>query len=343
MTSHDRTEADAPEITTTTLKSVAEALGVSKTTVSRALSGNGRVGDGTRQRILDHLSENHLRLNTLSADAVPARPDTIAVVLPSAPDSSLYGSLLDCLFGICDAAAIEGFDVLTLALSDTSADTLRRRLSPDCMDGIIFIGDLDDADSVQLLRELELPFTVIGSSLSGVAQTSLDIHSACRELTRILLSSNDRVALLGDDRGGTISKARQSGFQQAFSDLQRTDAWDCSFLGLHSRESLSLALGRLLALDVDCIIAENELLCAALLELLRERSYRVPDDIRIACFSESPLLAANDPPITCISFNHRSLGINAANMLFGLLGRTELRAEPLVRHEILLRRSTASL
>ena len=42
-----------------TISDVAQALGISKTTVSRAISGKGRIGEQTRQRVLDYIKENH--------------------------------------------------------------------------------------------------------------------------------------------------------------------------------------------------------------------------------------------------------------------------------------------
>ena len=49
-----------------TIGDVADALGISKTTVSRAISGKGRIGEATRQRVLDYIRENNYKPNPMA-------------------------------------------------------------------------------------------------------------------------------------------------------------------------------------------------------------------------------------------------------------------------------------
>ena len=49
---------------------IAAALGVSKTTVSRAISGNGRVGEATRQRVQDYVKEHNYTPSVMAGDAL---------------------------------------------------------------------------------------------------------------------------------------------------------------------------------------------------------------------------------------------------------------------------------
>lgn len=49
-----------------TISDVAEALGVSKTTVSRAISGKGRIGEATRQKVLAYIEEHDYKPNVIA-------------------------------------------------------------------------------------------------------------------------------------------------------------------------------------------------------------------------------------------------------------------------------------
>ena len=49
-----------------TISDVAEALGVSKTTVSRAISGKGRIGEATRQRVMEYITEHDYKPNVIA-------------------------------------------------------------------------------------------------------------------------------------------------------------------------------------------------------------------------------------------------------------------------------------
>ena len=65
-----------------TISDVAEALGVSKTTVSRAISGKGRIGEATRQRILEYIEEHDYKPNVIAKGLAQSRTYNICVVMP---------------------------------------------------------------------------------------------------------------------------------------------------------------------------------------------------------------------------------------------------------------------
>ena len=65
-----------------TISDVAEALGVSKTTVSRAISGKGRIGEATRQKVLEFIEEHDYKPNVIAKGLAQSKTFNICVVMP---------------------------------------------------------------------------------------------------------------------------------------------------------------------------------------------------------------------------------------------------------------------
>ena len=65
-----------------TISDVAEALGVSKTTVSRAISGKGRIGEETRQKVLSYIEEHDYKPNVIAKSLAQSKTFNICVVMP---------------------------------------------------------------------------------------------------------------------------------------------------------------------------------------------------------------------------------------------------------------------
>ena len=63
-----------------TIDDVARALGISKTTVSRAISGKGRVGDDTRLRVLEYIEEHNYRPNLMARALAQQKTYNIGVI-----------------------------------------------------------------------------------------------------------------------------------------------------------------------------------------------------------------------------------------------------------------------
>ena len=92
-----------------TLEEIAKEIGVSKSTVSRALSGKGRIGETTRNRILEVAKRGEEREEMARTRTVT---HNIGVVLPS---DVYYGSgvyFQNCLLGVCESASMLGYNVL---------------------------------------------------------------------------------------------------------------------------------------------------------------------------------------------------------------------------------------
>ena len=95
-----------------TIADVAEALGVSKTTVSRAISGKGRIGRETRERVLAYIEEHDYKPNVIAKGLAQSKTYNICVVMPGEYDVVDLTFFQECLFGIQEIAGSMEYDIL---------------------------------------------------------------------------------------------------------------------------------------------------------------------------------------------------------------------------------------
>ena len=173
----------AKETEKMTIEQVADALGVSKTTVSRALSGKGRISEETRAKVYAYLGR------TRTEPAAPqggekVRTNNIAMIVPQRFITLDLPFLRKCMGGICIMADQRGYDLMLCYASNTEYSQLQRQLANHKVDGVILTYAMADDPCIELLRQYETPFVLIGRSEDKtIPQADNDVAAAA---TRIL-------------------------------------------------------------------------------------------------------------------------------------------------------------
>ena len=202
-----------------TIEQVAEALGVSKTTVSRALSGKGRISEKTRAKVFAYMG--HARTEPASAQKDPkVRTNNIAMVVPQRFITLDLPFLRKCMGGICTMADQRGYDMLLCYASSTEYTQLQRQLASHKVDGVILTYAMADDPCVDLLRQYDVPFVLIGRSEDKtIPQADNDQVTAACEMTRILLQMGaKRIALLVGSTIYAVNTDRTRGYLRGFAE-----------------------------------------------------------------------------------------------------------------------------
>ena len=108
-----------------TIDDIAEALGVSKTTVSRAISGKGRISQATTERILTYINEHNYKPNVYAQGLAMQKTSNIGVVWPGDSDAGDLPFFQKCLLGINRAAAQSHYDLLVSILEGSDISGIR--------------------------------------------------------------------------------------------------------------------------------------------------------------------------------------------------------------------------
>lgn len=200
-----------------TIDDIARALGVSKTTVSRAISGKGRIGEETRQRVMEFIEQHDYRPNAVAKSLAQNRTFNLALVLPEDCGSHDMPFFQSCMAGICEVASEHDYDVLVSMVNSRDLGQLERVIHNHKVDGVIVGRSTVDSPVTALLKEKGVPFVVVGHAEEpDILCVDDNNQAACEALTSLLLSMGmGRLALLGGDESFFVTRSRLAGFTQA--------------------------------------------------------------------------------------------------------------------------------
>ena len=306
----------------TTIDDIANTLGVSKSTVSRAISGKGRVGEKTRQEILAFCEEHNYRPNAAAKSLASNRTYNIALVMPEDFSSSDRAFFQEVMIGASEFAAKYDYDMLISINTDVDASPLKRMILNHKIDGALISRSIKKSAAVSLLRKSHLPFVVIGSS-SDKNTVCVDNNNeeAVKDLVSFLINdSNKKIALLGGDEDYYVTGARLSGYKTALAENNIKYDEELVFMKCIDGESIIKAVKKAVEREADCIVCMDDYICSIANTELRRIGKKIPDNIKIATCYDSPTTVNSMPPITGIKFDTRKLGEKAAQTILELLG-----------------------
>lgn len=339
---HGRGRKMSEQYKNITISDVAEALGVSKTTVSRAISGKGRIGEATRQRILEYIEEHDYKPNVIAKGLAQSRTYNICVVMPGNYSLVDLPFFQEIIMGIQEVAGMSEYDILLCTCQENDVAALERIVSNRKVDGVILLRTYVKDAQIELLQSKKIPFVTVGSTdYEHVVQIDHDHESACRELTSIMLMRKmKRIALLGGNDSFVVTKSRYKGFAEAFLSFGREPENELIYMNLESRMQIEKAVEELIEKKADCIICMDDAICSRVLAKLRQEEIHVPQDVRIASFYNSSVLENSTPSITSLSFDVRELGMVSCKELLQMIGDESVPEKTLLTYEVVLKEST---
>lgn len=325
-----------------TIADVADALGISKTTVSRAISGKGRIGQETRKRVMDYIEENHYKPSPIAKGLAHSKTYNIGWAMPGDSTIPSLPFFQRCMLGVSEVAVSEDYDILLTMAYEDDISQLKRVANNRKVDGFILGRTLMEDAGAAFLKESGMPFVTIGStSLPDVVQVDNDHISACKELTSILVMKGiRRIAVIGGGLNHVVNHTRLRGFQLACEELSINQDPDLIYMNNEVAADVERAVDDALRNQVECIVCMDDRVCGATLAKLRKENIHIPEDVKVASFYNSELLENNQPAITTLQYDPKELGAVACRTLFDMLEGKRVQNKQLVGYEVLLKGST---
>lgn len=320
---------------------IADALGVSKTTVSRALSGKGRVSEETRAKVFSYAGLTST--DTTAPRTVPQGPThNLSLVIPKHFVRLDLPFLRKCMGGICTMAAQRGYDLLLCYVSETDTVQLERQLDRHKVDGVILSRTISNDPCVDLLKQYGVPFVAIGRiDDPDIPQADNDQTGAACEMTRLLLQlGTRRIAYLGGSGTYTVNADRLRGFLRGLAEFGITADQSLIRTGLESDEQRTDALEAVLERHPDCLLCCDDRLAFDVVRELRARHIHIPQDLRVASLYDSELLVGVTPSISAVQFDAERIGSTACRMLLDTLAGKDIAKRQLQGYQVILREST---
>lgn len=324
------------------ISELAQRLDTSITTVSRALSGKGRVSEKTRNRILNYIEENNYIPNIHRQKNIEERTRTICVTLPGEEDFAEMPYFQKILLSIYDYLQARDYQVIIIKIKADEIAPLKKIIARNKVDGVILTRTIEDGMAIKYLQKERVPFVVIGSyDDENVYQVDVEQENACKELTSILIRMGMRkIALFCADMKHVVTQNRYHGFVKAFQENNLSVDTSLIFDEVGYQVVADKVIEDMLKEQVECIVCMDDNICLNVLNKLRRENVSIPEDMKVASFYNSRLLSNYYPPITCLDFDIKELGMTAAKMLLDLLDgkRTSKRIQ--LGYQVMLKNST---
>jgi LacI family transcriptional regulator len=202
------------------LKDLAEHLGLSQTTVSRALNGYPEVNEATRRRVSDAADKLGYRPNASALRLATGRAGAIGLVLRGADELGPHMS--EFLSGVGSHMASREIDMLVTTVASQAEElaAYRRLAASQKVDAVILHSPTTTDERAELLLELNIPFVLHGRTDIGHPVAWLDIDNTGaleRATTHLIDLGHQRIALLNGLKGQTFAEHRELGYLSALS------------------------------------------------------------------------------------------------------------------------------
>ena len=326
-----------------TIEDIARELGVSKTTVSRAISGKGRIGQATRERVLQFIEEHDYRPNVLARGLAQKKTYNLALLLPKDYAATEFPFFKDCMNGICEVASNYDYDIIISMISGEDVSQIQRLELNRKVDGMIVSRTVAGSAAQEYLKQCREPFVVIGPTDDPeIPSVDNKNQEASRELTGIMLLKGIRkLALLGGNQNYNVTGSRYQGYIDAHKNAGVPLDESLVFMDIDNPIRAAEAVKKALENQVDGILCMDDVICSMCLGVLREKRIKVPAQIKVASLYDSRNLEYNDPPVTSVKFDTVRLGKMACAKLLRILGENlEEDAKIPLNYQVVLREST---
>ncbi len=325
-----------------TIDDIARELNISKTTVSRALSGKGRISDSTRRRVMAYANDVNYKPSAIAQSLATSRTMNIGFAMPSDYDIVDMPFFQTCLWGVTSMAMRMNRDVFISMVDSNDISGIIRLVENHKVDGMLLGRTYTDDRAIAYLTDNHVPFVTIGSSdVPGVIQVDNNDYEGCAELTSILLLKGlKRLALIGGNSTYIVNKNRLNGFLDGHKRAQMKPDESNVFMDVNGPFVIDKIVAALLEGNVDCIIGMDDSICESILTALVARDVRIPQDIRVASFFNSSLLEHHQPQVTSLKYNVEKLGITACSTLLDLIDDRMTAPVTLLDYEVAIKEST---
>ncbi len=325
-----------------TVESIAQQLGISATTVSRALSGKGRVSAQTRARVLEYVEQSGYEEGALARRLEARATHNLAFVIPSHFVQLDLPFLRKCMGGVCRMAAQRGYDVLLCYADPRDTVQLERQLKAHKVDGVILSRTLDVDPCLELVIRYKMPYVVMGRLPDEKAlQVDNDQVGAAYELTSLLLQTGARhIAYMGGSLSYTVNSDRLQGYLRALAEYDITPDRKMICSGVESRDQVADVVENILNQYPDCILCGDDNISLATLAYLQAHGISVPGQIRLASLYDSEALLTSVPNISAAQFDAARLGVQACRVLLDSMAGREVVHRQVQGYQIVLREST---
>jgi LacI family transcriptional regulator len=324
-----------------TIIDVAQEAGVSYATVSRVLNNDPHVKPETRERVIHSIAHLGYTVNQQARNLAGGRSHVIGLLVPDLGT----GYIGEIIRGVDEALAAAQYDLMlyTTHRRKTKESAYVTSLTQGMTDGLLLVLPRDPEEYLASLRQRRFPYVLVDHQGIGDVESAVGATNwqGGYDATKYLIElGHRRIGFITGTMDLGCSRDRLEGYRAALRDcglpidpllIREGDFWQPS--GFSAAQSL-LALSE----PPTAIFASNDVMAFGVMEAVRDRGLRIPEDISIVGFDNIPQAEHVSPQLTTVQQPLADMGREATRMLLALVQeparpyrRVELPTQLIVR------------
>ncbi len=330
-----------------TIKDIARELGISPSTVSRALKDHPDISEKTKKAVNALAKEWNYKPNAVALSLRNSKTNIIGVVVPEIVHH-FFSSIIS---GIQEEAQKLGYNVMIFQSNESYTQEVANvnALLLSRVDGVL-IGMSKETHNLEHLKELlndETPIVFFDRVCNELPVDNVivdDFDSAFTAVEHLIKTGCRRIAHLSTPPELLLGQNRVKGYRQAL--LKHKIPVDEQLIVECDSYAKALEVTpELLNLPAppDAILAVNELTAAGALKVIKKRGLKVPDDVSVIGFTDGVVSQTSDPELTTIDQHGFEVGKTACELLLKRIANKEDKIIPktkVVKTNLIIRNST---
>ncbi len=310
-----------------TIKDIARALGISTSTVSRALRDSYEISPETKQMVLECAEKLNYRPNPIALSLKERRSRSIGVVVCEIANN-FFSQVIN---GIESIAYDRGYNVIISQSRESYERELidLQYLASRSVDGLLISLSTETHDLTELKNLHAKGFPVVFfdriTDEINTHKVVVDNFKGAFDLTgHLIKTGHSRIAVITNSEFLSITHERLAGYKEAMRvnglPVNENFIQHCFYGGMIFEE-VEDAVNKILTQPQrpDAIFATSDKLTIGCLKTLKRRGLKIPDDISLAGFSNTEIAELIDPPLTVIRQPAYEMGKAATELLLQLI------------------------
>jgi LacI family transcriptional regulator len=309
-----------------TIVDVAEKAGVSFGTVSRVINNDVHVKQETRERVIGVMQKLGYTANRQARSLAGGRSNTIGVLVPDLGT----GYIGEIIRGIDAELSLTDLDLILYTTHRTASKEANyvANLARGMVDGLLLVLPRSPIDYIGTLASRTFPFVLIdhqgiGRDCPAVGATNW--QGAYHATEYLIHLGHSRIGFITGSMDLGCAADRQEGYRSALRtahlDVDEELIYEGTFFQPDGYSGASELLN--LADPPTAIFASNDVMALGVMDAVRNRGFRVPDDVSVIGFDDIPQAAMVRPALTTVNQPLEKMGRVATQMLMELTQKKE--------------------
>lgn len=333
-----------------TIKDIARELGVSPSTVSRAMKDHPDISPATKQQVRELVEKLKYRPNAVALSLRSRKTNTIALMVPQL----VHHFFSSVISGIEEVAQDAGYNVMIFQTNESYEREVHiaQSLASIQVDGLL-VSVSKTSMKFNHFKELMsdgLPLVFFDRACEQIEADKVvvdDFNAAFNAVEHLIRTGCRRIAHFGAPQHLQIGYQRKRGFISAL-EKHGMEPDEQIMIKCDTFEEALEHTPRIMRLEnpPDAIFTVNDLTASGVLKVLKQMRFRIPEDVSVIGFSDGLVASVTDPGLTTISQHGFEMGRMAMTMLLKRINVLEedypARTE-IIPTELVLRESTRPL